>query len=243
MNLSTYIIDDEAHAIATLADYVNRTDGLNLTGTSTDPLTAIQILNNGNLPDLIFLDVDMPGMSGLEFAGLTGKNTRIVFVTSYREFGPEAFELNAVDYLLKPISYARFFKCVQKLQSQKTVDDDQTIQEFIFVKGNIKGNYLKISVSDIYYIQADLHYVDIFLPGEKITTYLTLVELLDRLPGDKFCRVHRSYIINLERITAVEQSQIKLENKERIPLGRGYREDFFKKIKTSLIEANQRKLI
>jgi DNA-binding LytR/AlgR family response regulator len=226
MNLTTYIIDDEAHAIETIAEYIGRTPGLSLSGHSTDPLRALDVLNGVNPPQLAFVDVDMPGISGLELAGLVSGRTKVVFITSHREFGPEAFELNALDYLLKPISYARFLKCVQKILGSVTATNSNDL----FVKAGLKGQLVKVPVPDIYYIQSSLHYVDIYWSAEKTTTYLTLAELESRLPASQFCRVHRSYIINMKKIKAVEQSGIRLENKELIPIGRGYRDSFFNQI-------------
>jgi DNA-binding LytR/AlgR family response regulator len=240
MTLTTYIIDDESHAIETLADYVGRTPGLILQGSSTDPVASVALLSGDNAPMLTFLDVDMPGISGLELANLVRHHTAIVFVTSYREFGPEAFELNAVDYLLKPISYARFLNCIQKVQKQLagsgSLENDMDI---IYVKGDLKGKYIRIKLWDILYIESSLHYIDIHVTGEKITTYLTLAELEAKLNPNKFCRVHRSFIVNLNRIKAVEQSQIRLDNKLIIPLGRSYRDIFFKRINPSLIASQK----
>jgi len=240
MNLSTYIVDDESHAIETIADYINQTPGLSLSGSSTDPVMAMNILAGESPPQLAFIDVDMPGISGLELASLVAGKTSVVFITSHREFGPEAFELNAIDYLLKPISYARFLKCIQKVKDQlANLGPGADENEILFVKAGTKGSFVKIPVPEIWYIQSSLHYVDIYWAGEKTTTYLTLGELEDRLPAGDFCRVHRSFIINLKQIKAVEQSGIKLENKELIPLGRGYREMFFNKIGSAFFNSQQ----
>jgi len=221
MSMSTYIVDDEQHAIDVIADYVLRTPGLTLSGSLRDPVKALAVLNSDTPPTLVFLDVDMPGLSGLELATLINGQTKVVFITSYREYGPEAFELNAVDYLLKPISYARFLKCVQKLQKESEISLLEDNPDFIYVKGNEKGKFVKISLPDVLYIKAELHYVDIHFFDETVTTYLTLSELEKKLPIRNFCRVHRSYSVNLQRIKAVEQSRIRLENKELIPIGRG----------------------
>lgn len=239
MNLTTYIVDDESHAVDTIADYICRTPGLALVGSATDPVGALELLTV-NPPQLIFLDVDMPGISGLEVAGLVAGKTCIVFITSFREFGPEAFELNAVDYLLKPISYERFLKCVQKVQ-QHLINTGlrKDGNDFLLVKGDFKGKFIKIPVRDILYIQSSMHYVDIYLPGERITTYLTLARLEGRLPEDDFCRVHRSFIINLKQIKAIGKSSIRLETKELIPLGRRYRDEFFKRIGPAFIVCGQ----
>ncbi|MCR8560430.1 LytTR family DNA-binding domain-containing protein [Mucilaginibacter sp. BJC16-A38] len=236
MNLTTYIVDDESHAIDIIADYINRTPGLSFSGSSTDPVAALDILTSDHPPGLTFLDIDMPGVSGLELANMVAGKTAVVFITSYREFGPEAFQVNAIDYLLKPISYAAFLKCIHKVQERlSTAAPSGKETGFIFVKGDLKGKYIRIIVSDILYIQSSLHYVDIFLPGEKITTYLTLSELEEKLSVTDFCRVHRSFIVNLKRIKAIEQSQIRLENKELIPIGRGYREEFFRRINPTFL--------
>lgn len=227
MSLSTYIIDDEEHAVGTLLDYVNRTAGLMLAGTATDPVSAIPCLTGANPPDLLLLDVDMPGISGLELAGLVHADTRVIFITSYREYGVEAFALSAVDYLLKPISYARFFQAVQKVKEQRSA---LAVKErsFFFVKGDVKEKYLRVFIDEVIFIAAAQNYIEIAVPGERIVTYLTLGEILAELPYRDFFQVHRSYIINRKYLKAIEKGQLRMETGQLIPVGKTYQETFFK---------------
>ncbi|MES2063584.1 MAG: LytTR family DNA-binding domain-containing protein [Bacteroidota bacterium] len=227
MNTTTYIIDDEEHAVETLSDYVAKTDGLILAGRSTDPVRALPDLTGGNPPDLVFLDVGMPGMSGLELAGLLPRQTDIIFVTSFREFGVEAFALSAADYLLKPISYARFFQAVQKVKDKR---EASAVKErgCFFVKGDVKEKYVKVVVDDIIYIAAAQNYVEIRMSDKRIITYLTMSEVLAELPPSDFLQIHRSYIISRKGLVAVENGQLRMKNNQLISIGKTYQEAFSK---------------
>nr|WP_067055153.1 response regulator transcription factor [Mucilaginibacter sp. L294] len=227
MNITTYILDDEEHAVETLSDYVAKTDGLTLAGCSTDPVRALPDLTGENPPDLVFLDVGMPGMSGLELAGLLPKQTQVIFVTSFREFGVEAFALSAADYLLKPISYARFFQAVQKVKDKR---EESVVKErgCFFVKGDVKEKYRKVFVEEIIYIAAAQNYIEIMMPDERIVTYLTLAEVLAELPASEFLQVHRSFIISRKGLVAVENGQLRMKNNQLIAIGKTYQEAFSK---------------
>jgi two-component system LytT family response regulator len=237
MTITTYIIDDEYHAVEVLTDYIGKTPGLTLTGSSTDPLQALEAITTMQAPLLTFLDVDMPGLSGIELGKLISGSTKVIFTTSYREFGPEAFELGAADYLLKPISYERFLKCVQKIRTELSSKDDQHVKEpfSFFVKTDIKGKLVRIMANDIIYISSDQNYLHIHLSHEKIKAYLTMSELLEQLPAAQFCRTHRSYIVNLNCVKGVEPGQIRLSNQVVIDLGRTYRDELMQRLNSTLI--------
>lgn len=228
MILTVYIIDDEAHAVHVLKDYVAKTPDLVLTGAATNPMSALPDLTGNKPPMLLLLDVDMPGISGLELAGLLRPDTSVIFITSFREFGVEAFELRAVDYLLKPVSYARFFNAIQKVKDEQNAKQNFVKERTsIFVKGDVKEKYIKVVIKDILFIAAALNYIEIHFANEKVLTYLTLGEILAELPAGDFCQVQRSFIVNRNRIKAIEKSQIKMDNDKAIPIGKAFESAFF----------------
>ncbi|HEX7846600.1 MAG TPA: LytTR family DNA-binding domain-containing protein [Chitinophagaceae bacterium] len=235
------IVDDELHAVQLLEKFVADTPELELEGAFTDPLSALPLLNGKNPPDIAFLDVEMPGLTGLELGQLiSGGHVKVVLVTSFNEFGPEAFEINAADYLIKPVSYARFYRCIQKLNQNKE-NTTQEIKErlLLFVKGGPKENYISIDANDIVYIQAALNYVEIFHGDTKTITYLTLTEIISKLPTISFCRVHRSYIININKIKIIDQAEIEMTDGRIIPIGESFHDSFFNRI-TPLILTSKR---
>jgi two-component system LytT family response regulator len=236
MSLSIYIIDDEFHAKEILTSYVRKTPGLVLQGAATDPLEALDELRN-DPPALTFLDVDMPGLSGLEMARLLHGKTRIVFTTSFRDFGPEAFELAVSDYLLKPVSYERFLSSVRKVESLLEQEDERRDagQAALYVKTGIKGHLTRLVSTEILFVKSDRNYVDIQMKDQVITAYLTLSDLEEKLPRRQFCRVHRSYLVNLEQIRAIEPGRIRLITGQAIELGRSYKEALLQRLNGQLL--------
>ncbi|KQR66939.1 LytTR family DNA-binding domain-containing protein [Pedobacter sp. Leaf176] len=236
MSLSCYIIDDEPHSIEVLVKYVNQTPGLELSGTATNPLLAIEEFCNKPFPALIFLDVDMPQLNGLDVADLLGPESRIIFITSFREYAPEAFEKNAVDYLLKPINYLRFMKAVTKVRSNFPGQlPDNAASAYFFVKSNIKGQFNRITISNIRYIENIGNYIYIHTDKEKFATYLTLSEILSKLPEQNFSRIHQSFIINHSVIRSVEYAQVRLSEQLNLPIGGTFRAAFREKIQRNTI--------
>lgn len=236
MSLNCYIIDDEYHSIEVLDKYVNQTPGLELVGSSTNPLLALEELCTIPTPDIVLLDVDMPQLNGLDVAGLIGSACNIIFTTSYREYAPEAFEKDAVDYLLKPINYARFLKAVTRVRSNLTSQTNQiTDSPFFFVKSNIKGKFNRITIAEIRYIENIGNYIIIHMNDEKVTTYLTLAEILSKLPVEGFSRIHQSYIVNHAAIHSLEYAQVRLSGEVSIPIGGTYRTAFREKIQPALL--------
>lgn len=235
MNLTCYICDDEFHAIEILGDFISKTTGLELIGSSTNPLKALEEISSGIPPNITFLDVDMPELSGLEFAGLVNNYTAVIFTTSYREYAVDAFEKQATDYLLKPISYERFLKAIQKVRNHLHVPVTTTITEepFLFVKGGIKNKFIRIPVPEIRYVIASINYIDIYVKEQKITTYMGLSEILNKLPISSFFRIHKSHIVNHHFINSVEYGQVKMSDQAILPIGRVYRKDFHQKMNTS----------
>jgi DNA-binding LytR/AlgR family response regulator len=233
--ITCYIVDDEAHAIQILARYVEQTPGLTLVGTEENPLQALKAISTGQVsPQLVFADVDMPQLSGVELAELLSPFCRIIFTTAYDAYALQAFDQNAVDYLLKPITYERFLKAVQRLQQSPTVAPGQREKEYFFIKSEIRGRVTRIDLQDVLYVEALENYIRIHTVEERHITYLTMKEMEAYLPKEHFLRVHKSYIVHTPYVRAVEGNQIILDNKDTIPMGAMYRGDFLAEVNARL---------
>ena len=227
MKTSVYIVDDEPHAAELLAGYVAQTPGLQLQGTSTDPAEALSRILTASPPALTFLDVDMPVLSGIELARQVSFHTRVILTTSFREYGAEAYEYNVLDYLLKPFSYERFLTAVQKYEAiARNVPAVATgAKPAIFVKTDSKGKLVRVPLDQLLYIEGAQNYVRLHLSGGKeILTNISIREIMLRLPAGAFHRVHKSYVINLQAIAAVEAGQIRIDDGTLVPIGRAYQE-------------------
>jgi DNA-binding LytR/AlgR family response regulator len=242
MNLKCYVIDDEYHSVEMLIEYIEKTEGLELQGFSTNPLTALNEVTGTNPPDITFLDVEMPELSGMEFAGMANLYTKIIFTTSFQEFALEAFEKEAFDFLLKPISYARFRRSVQRIQ--RTVMEVKSVQiekrDFFFVKTETKGKMVKVTINDILYVEGAQNYIKIHLVSGEVMPYLTINEIEQYLPLEQFTRIHQSFIINTARISAVEQTRVTLEDGSVLNLGRFYKDAFLEKMNELLLKSRRK---
>jgi DNA-binding LytR/AlgR family response regulator len=240
MNLSCYVVDDEYHSIDVLKAYIEKSPGLELKGSSTDPLFALNEVASSDSPQITFLDVDMPELSGMAFAGMVSVYTKVIFTTSYREYAIEAFEKDAVDYLLKPISYERFLKAVNKVKKLYLQQSGKTAERtFFYIKSDLKGKLVKINIRDIFYAEASQNYILIHVSKGKHMAYLTMEEIEEYLPRGQFLRVHRSFIINLEMIRTVENGQVTLEGGAILPLGRAYKEPLILSMKEALLQSRR----
>ncbi|QKJ28329.1 response regulator transcription factor [Mucilaginibacter mali] len=253
--MTCYIIDDEQHAIDTLSTYLSRVPDMELAGTATNPVAAIQSLKAHPNVDVIFLDVDMPDISGIEAIELLPKGPAIVFTTAHSNYALNAFEQNAIDFLLKPISFAKFLKSIDKIkaylgkikpeQTTTPVVPPATIaaqsQTSMFINPGTRGKVQQIYFSEILYIEGLKNYVLIYTAsGGKYTTYLTMNEIMTALPEIKFVRTHKSFIVNIDKIVSVDGNSINLVEQNQIPLGTSYRENFMNII-SGLIVKTQRK--
>lgn len=237
MNLSCYIIDDEFHAVNLLTKHIAATNGLTLLGHATNPLTGLNEVTGERSPDILFLDIEMPELSGMELAGLTRPSTAIVFTTAFREFAPEAFDQEAADFLLKPISYARFLKAVQRVQ--RTAQPKPAARDFFFVKSEIKGRMVKVIINDIIYVEGAQNYIKLHVTSGTIMPYLTLTEIENYLPAQQFSRIHQSFIINNDHIKVVEQGRVILQEGTSLNLGRSYKDAFLEKMKATLLRTGR----
>lgn len=232
MDLTCYIIDDEHHAIAHLEHLIEQTVGLTLAGSSAYPLNALKEIENLK-PDISFIDIDMPGLSGIDLAGMVAACTHVIFTTAFREFGPEAYEKCAVDYLLKPVTYPRFWQSLEKVK--QLGHSTNTSPDHFFIKTGVKGVLQRIAVQQLVYISGLSAYVELHQEREKLISYLSLQELGERLPPNSFLRIHKSYIVNRNFIQSVEGRQVRLTTGLYLPVGRSYQTTFEQYIQQHLL--------
>ena len=241
--MTCIIIDDERHAIDVLEHYVRQIPDLQLLGSFSNPLEALQFLNKTSA-DLLFLDIQMPEISGIDLIRAIPNRTKIILTTAYSEFVTEGFELEVADYLLKPVPFPRFLKAVQRVQqaigtanAKEPADAGELADDYFFVKTEMKGKILKINFREIDYIEGEKNYVAIFHAGVKTMALLNLKDLEDRLPARYFMRIHRSYIIPLEKIIAIEGNTVSIRAiKEKILLGDTYRAAFLERMKGKIMQ-------
>jgi two-component system, LytTR family, response regulator len=233
--LSCVIIDDEPIARNILKEYILRDDRLLLV---QDYCNASEALKDIPLikPRLIFLDIKMPKISGFEMLRSLPQHPQVIFTTAFREYAVEGFDLNAVDYLLKPFSFERFLQAVNKaylmVSTEFSPDTNHaapvdTSESDLFVKSN--GKLIRIRIQDIIYVEALKEYVRIFTPDSNQVVYQTMQNMQDKLPHDLFFRIHRSYIIGLRHIKAIEGNSV-LVNKTQLPISRSIKDQFIKAI-------------
>lgn len=220
-------VDDEAYASEIIANYIKKTPSLTLVKTTTNAFEALALVQNAEV-DLVFLDIQMPELSGIQFLKICGDKCKVILTTAYPEYALEGFDLDVVDYLLKPVSYDRFYKAVQK--AQVLLEKSTPQNDFMFVKGDAKNKFIKIDYKDILYIEGLKNYVSVFTSSQRILTYQTLRDLETQLPSPPFYRVHKSYIVSTLNIKMIEGHTVHIGD-QAIPIGETYREQFFKMIK------------
>ncbi|MBT2622230.1 LytTR family DNA-binding domain-containing protein [Chryseobacterium sp. ISL-6] len=225
--INCIVVDDEAHAIELLTLHIEQTPFLKLVGSAMNPAEALQLLNTTDV-DLIFLDIQMPGMSGVEFLPLLNDRYKVILTTAFREYALDGFDHNVVDYLLKPIFFPRFLKAVQRVQEGISSPKKEMEDDFIMVKTEYKGKLLKIKIQDIIYIEGKGKYVCFHTKdGEQVMALLNIGGLENKLPGDRFLRIHKSFIIAIPFIMMIHGNLVQLEfTKNQIPIGQTYRDNF-----------------
>jgi two-component system, LytTR family, response regulator len=226
-NIDCLVIDDEPNAVQLLEDYIAKVPSLTLQKACFDAKEALEFLRHSHA-DLLFLDINMPGLSGMELAGILPRQQKIIFTTAYSEYAIESYEYNVIDYLLKPISFKRFLKAVEKtdqiLHEQPFISPSA---DYIFVKSDKK--MIRLSLQDILYFEAVKEYIYIHTAQQKILIYKRMKELAEKLPPD-FIRVHNSYLINCKHIGKIEGNHV-LIGHQPIPLGISYKDAFLQFIR------------
>jgi DNA-binding LytR/AlgR family response regulator len=227
--IKTISIDDEPLALQLVTGYISKTPFLKLVASFDNPIDALEFLKD-NPADLIFLDVHMPDLTGTEFARVLGYGPKIIFTTAYEKYAIEGFKLDAIDYLLKPFSYEEFLKAAKKAENILNLEKSaahriEANSEFLFLKSEYKIR--RINFNDIDFIEGLKDYVKVYFHNESkpILSLNSLKSIEAKLPASKFMRVHRSFIVNLERIETVERSRI-VFGKTYIPVGDQYKEKF-----------------
>ncbi len=238
--LNCIAIDDEPSSLKIIREYCSRIQSVNLIGTFINPYEAISTLNN-NQVDLIFLDIVMPQISGQEFLKTLYNPPMVVFATAYKEYAVEGFENDAVDYLVKPFAFDRFLKAVNKafqlLRFKNPVapsNEESPAVSHGFLMVKVEYTTIRVNLNDILYIEGLKDYVKIHTEGKHILTKTTMKNIIEKLPSEAFLRVHKSYIISLDKIDMIENSRIVIGN-QRIPIGESYRSSFYEVINKKLI--------
>lgn len=230
MILNCIIIDDEPLARKGLAEYVNDVDFLHLAGEFDNPLKATATLSDQTI-HLIFLDIQMPKLSGIEFLKSLSHPPLVIFTTAYPQYAIEGFDLNVLDYLLKPISFDRFLKAAMKAKdaalSKHSPAPASQQEDYIFIKSDNK--LVKIFYTDILYVEALQNYVTIYTADKKYITYLTFKSVEESLPADQFIKVHKSYLVAAAKIESIEGNQIKTGS-HYIPISRSSKEEVMEKL-------------
>lgn len=234
--LNCIVIDDEPLAIRLLSDYIEKTDGLALLKAFSNPIEALQYADE-NRPDLIFLDIQMPELTGIQFMKIANGKYPIILTTAYDSYALDSYEFDVIDYLLKPISLDRFMiaanKAKERLQTQVSAathtvgHSPAAAPGYIFIKSDYKT--LKINLADILYLEGLGDYVCIHLPGKKILTLEKMKHLATTLPNNNFIRVHKSYLVAIDKIDFIERNRIVI-NEQRLPIGATYKEEFWSRI-------------
>lgn len=243
--LTCVVVDDDEISRLTLERYIAQTSDLTLLASLPDAMQALQLLQNGEQPaDVLFLDVQMPMLSGLDLLRLLPNAPQVVLTTSRSEFAVEAFELRVVDYLVKPIEFARFQQAVMRLRQRQTQPAAAAPSPpvapppatapggnspALFVKANTR--LIRVPLDEILYIEAVTGYAVVVTKNQQILSNQSIKELADRLPSPQFERVHRSYVINRERIESVEDNTIFLVGGRAVPIGKTYLTDFLSSLK------------
>lgn len=230
--MNCIIIDDDEMSRRVVEEYINRTDFLDLTYSFSGAIEAINYLKQGEDVHVIFLDIEMPEMSGIEFMNTLTHTPQVIIISSKEKYALQAFEYSVTDYLLKPITYARFFKAASKSyevfnKGRSLTDGDKEI----FIKKN--SSLVRIKYNDILWVEALENYVVINTLTEKFTIHFTMKSIENQLPLSKFKRVHRSFIVNVSRIASIEDNSVVIkmnEGRKIIPIGKSYREKLLREI-------------
>ncbi|MEO6868864.1 MAG: LytTR family DNA-binding domain-containing protein [Ginsengibacter sp.] len=234
MKLRCLLIDDEPPALKVLQSHISQINGLEVVGSCSNAVEAMDVLHHKSV-DVLFLDIKMPKIIGTEFLRNLSHPPKVIFVTAYREYAVEGFELDAVDYLVKPVSFERFLKAVDRLKrnpNQNTPPEENIYQPnpdaFVYLKADRSMH--KVFINDILYIESWKDYVKVFFTnGKPLLVKQPISAIVNLLSEHKFIRVHRSYIVSLNKISGYNQVSVQLEKNE-IPIGRLFKQTVMEKL-------------
>lgn len=234
------ILDDEPMAVALLSKYVEKISSFELVKATTNPFEILELIAQTTI-DVLFIDIQMPELTGLQMMEMLGNKTKFVITSAYSEYALKGYEHNVVDYLLKPISFDRFYKCIQKIESlsqekpapavEVLTKTEEKQDEFLFIKTD--GKLVKINLNDLLLVEGLKDYLYLHLKNEKLIVLDTLKEFEAKLPAPSFMRVHKSYIIRLDQIETIERNRVFIQNKI-IPIGETYKIKFQDWVKSFL---------
>ncbi len=223
--MNCIIIDDDKLSRRIIEEFIKKTESINLAGSFNNASEAINFMRNGELVDLIFLDIEMPEMTGIEFLGSLSTIPQVVIISSKEKYALNAFDYDVTDYILKPVSYPRFVKALDKCIDRYNKENTPNGRDCIFVKRNF--SLIKLKFDDILWIEALENYVSFYTYNDKFTVHFTLKAIEKKLSPKVFLRVHRSYIVNINAIDIIEDNSIAVKNSEGvriIPIGKSYKE-------------------
>jgi len=237
MTINCLITDDEPIAQGILEQYVSKVPGLNLAGKCDNALQTLSALQDERI-DLLFLDIQMPEISGLDFLKTLKNPPMVIFTTAYQEYALEGYELDVVDYLLKPISFERFLKAMNKVYARMenpvevpVAPTTETRKDYFFVKAD--NELVKIKYSELLYVEGLKDYAKMICENRRVITLSTMKAMADLLPAKNFLRIHRSYIINLDKVEAVVGNSFRI-NDQLIAVGKSYRKTVFEMVKKKI---------
>lgn len=224
------VVDDEPIAREIIESFIEKTPNLKLLGSFQNAVEVLNFEQKHNV-DLYFLDINMPEINGLSLAKIINKKAHIIFTTAYRDYAIDGFNLNVVDYLLKPIAFDRFLQAIEKLPKEsqlvKANFNQEQKSDFLFIRSERK--MIKVSFNDILYIESLSDYIKIYLHNEVIVTRETISNINDKLPQNLFIRIHRSYIISIDKIHSYTNEFIEV-SKKALPISRSYKESVLQKL-------------
>ncbi|MXN90501.1 response regulator [Flavobacterium sp. Sd200] len=232
--LTCIIVDDEPPAIRLLQKYTEQLQGIECIGTCTRAVEALVLIEE-HKPDVVFLDIQMPDLTGIQLSAIIKDKVKIVFTTAYPQFAIEGFEMNAVDYLLKPIPFNRFIAAVEKIHKQSTepaavkLTADNTTDSYFFVKTDGKNRYQRIEIKDINYLESIKNYIVLHTTSEQVVTYNTLKYFEENLPDNQFIKIHKSFIVAIGKIERTDNNEVRVSGKS-LPLGDTFKNVFFERI-------------
>ncbi|AXB58456.1 LytR/AlgR family response regulator transcription factor [Flavobacterium fluviale] len=231
MKIKCVLIDDEPLAIKVLQNYFTNFTDFEVIGTFNNSLEALDFINSTPV-DAVFLDINMPMMTGFELISLIENKTKVIITTAFREFAAESYDLDVLDYLVKPIPLPRFIKCINKITTEYNLKNNIKIEttkgdSHIFIK--VDKKMMKINIEEILFVEGMKEYIKVVTPDKTYITHKSLTSLSEELPADRFLRIHKSYVIALNKVKSIEGNRVQIQS-YNIPIGRNYSKEVKNKI-------------
>nr|WP_315221951.1 LytTR family DNA-binding domain-containing protein [uncultured Flavobacterium sp.] len=231
MKIKCLLVDDEPLAIKVIQNYLANFVDFEVVGTFYNPLEALDFINTTPV-DVVFLDINMPMMTGFELISLIESKTKVVITTAFREFAAESYDLDVLDYLVKPIPLPRFIKCIHKITTEYNLKNNIKVEtskgdSHIFIK--VDKKMMKINMEEILFVEGMKEYIKVVTPDKTYITHKSLTSLSEELPAERFIRIHKSYVIALDKVKSIEGNRIQILS-YTIPIGRNYSKEVKNKI-------------